>query len=193
MANLGILELIILFLIIYGFYHLIFRRTARIPIILSHWHHLTENLTESTQEFYGQLELAIGARNLDVVNWSRVEFHEGGALSAKRQYLRVIRREHIFDICAAPYGNGFFISWWLGEELGWFLKIVSAIPLIGQYLLRVFRPQTYYRLDTATMFQESIHGAVVEVLEGRTKAKGLKALSEGERKPIMTDFFAKLR
>jgi len=122
-----------------------------------------------------------------------VEFHEGGALSAKREYLRVLRREHIFDICAAPYGNGFFISWWLGEELGWFLGIVAAFPFIGQFMLRVLRPDTYYRFDTATMFQESIHGAVLEVLEGSTKAKGLKSLSEGERKPIMTDFFAKLR
>jgi len=189
----GTLELLLILAIIYGFYHFLYRRTPRIPIILSHWHHLTENLTASTQEFYGQLEHTISTRNLDVVNWSRVEFHEGGALSAKREYLRVVRREHIFDICAAPYGNGFFISWWLGEEVGLFLKIIASIPFIGSFLLRVFRPVTYYRLDTATMFQESIHGAVVEVLEGRTQAKGLKGLSEAERKPIMSDFFAKLK
>ena len=189
----GVGQLLIFLLIVYWLHYLIFGHVTPISVIISHWHHLTENLKESTQEYYTALESAIAARNLDVVECSRVEFHEGNSLSAKREYLRVVRREHIFDICAAPYGNGFFISWWLGEELGWFLRAVSAIPLIGNFLLGVFRPQTYYRLDTATMFQESIHGAVVEVLEGKTKANGLKSLSETERKPIMSEFFSKLK
>ena len=35
--------------------------------------------------------------------------------SANRQYLRMHRGKHAFDICAAPFGNGFFVSWWLTE------------------------------------------------------------------------------
>ena len=32
--------------------------------------------------------------------------------SAKREYLRMQRGKYAFDICAAPFGNGFFVSWW---------------------------------------------------------------------------------
>ena len=33
---------------------------------------------------------------------SRIDHREGGILSAKREYLRVRRKELIFDICARP-------------------------------------------------------------------------------------------
>jgi hypothetical protein len=39
------------------------------------------------------------------------------------------------------------------------------------------------------MFQDSVHSAVLEVLDQATEAKGLKALSELERKPLLSDFF----
>ena len=168
-------------------------RKVRIPQMISHWHHLTENLQESSKDFYTSIEGAVASRNLKEIKLSRVNFHEGGFLSAEREYLRVIRREQIFDICAAPYGNGFFISWWFGEELDWRLRIISAIPFLGPWLVSVFKPLTYYRLDTALMFQESIRKAILEVLGERTQAKGLQSLSENESKPIMMDFFAKMR
>jgi len=51
---------------------------------------------------------------------------------------------------------------------------------------RLFHPMSYYRIDTALMFQESIRLAVLEVLDEMTKAKGLRVLSESERKPILS-------
>ena len=157
--------------------------------ILSRWHHLFENLSESSQEFYKSLEEAVKTRTLPGVHLSRVDHHEGGMFSAKREYLRVKRKEHIFDVCAAPFGNGFFFSWWLGEKPSAFWTLVILVPLLGPWLFNRIRPYTYYRLDTATMFQDSVHSAVLEVLDGITKTKGLRALSELERKPIMTELF----
>lgn len=40
----------------------------------------------------------------------RVEFSEGGLLSAKRTYLRMTRERLVFDICAAPFGTAYFFS-----------------------------------------------------------------------------------
>jgi predicted transposase len=48
-------------------------------------------------------------------------------------------------------------------------------------------------MDTATMFQECVNSAIQQVLDERTKAQGLKSLSDTERKPIMKDFFAKFK
>jgi hypothetical protein len=161
----------------------------RAPLPLSHWHHSFENLQESPQKFYNSLVEAISQRNIPGINISRIDYREGGVFSAKRLYLRVQRKEHIFDICAAPFGSGFFFSWWLGEKISLFWSVVMLIPFFGISLMAAFRPQTYFRHDTALMFQGSISSAVHEVIDGITKAKGLRTLSELERKPIMSDFF----
>ncbi|MBI5021147.1 MAG: hypothetical protein HZB59_06910 [Ignavibacteriales bacterium] len=159
------------------------------PVNFSHWHQLIDNLQLSSQHFYTSVTLNINERKLPDTKISRVDHHEGGVLSAKREYLRVTRKEHIFDICAAPFAKGFFISWWLGEDIGSFLNIVIRIPFLGPALIRIFRPDTYYRIDTALMFQESVHASVLEILEQSTKTQGLRSLSELERKPILRDLF----
>lgn len=169
--------------------YLLMRQGKKMPVIFSHWHHLLENLQVSTKEFYASVEEAVKTRQLPDTKLSRVDHHEGGVLTAKREYLRVDRKEHTFDICAAPFGRGFFVSWWLGETMSPLVNMIFKIPLIGPWLIRVFRPQTYYRMDTALMFQESVHASVLEVLDQRTKAQGVRSLSESERKPIMTDLF----
>ena len=156
-------------------------------VILSHWYHLIENLNHSSQDFYSSLEGAIKSRQLPHVKTSRVNFPEGGVGSPKREYFRAKRKEYLFDICAAPYGNGFFFSWWLGEKIGFFSRILMSIPIIGAIFFKFAKPMTYYRIDTTLMFQESIRMAVLEVIDGITKAKGIRALSELERKPILSD------
>ncbi len=158
-------------------------------IIRSHWHQSIPNLQESPQKFYNSLVEAISQRNIPSIDISRIDYREGGVFSAKRTYLRVRRKEHIFDICAAPFGSGFFFSWWLGEKVSFFWSLVMLIPFLGMRLMSTFRPQTYFRHDTALMIQQSISSAVHEVIDGITKAKGLRTLSEVERKPIMSDFF----
>ena len=48
---------------------------------------------------------------------------------------------------------------------------------------------TYYRIDTATMFQSAVHAAVLEVIDDTTSTKGLRALTELERKPVLREFY----
>jgi len=43
------------------------------------------------------------------------------------------------------------------------------------------------------MFQDSVHSAVLEVLEQVTEGKGVKALSELEKKPVLSDLFQRRR
>lgn len=163
--------------------------------ILGHWNHLIEGFDTSSQQFYKLVEEAIEGRDLPDVKMQRIYWKEGGIMSAKREYLRVKRREHVFDICGAPYGNGFFFSTWLGEIRSGCLALIFDMPLLGDILKFSFsfliKPVTYYRIDTAHMFQKSVHAAVMEVIDALTEDKGLKALTEAERKPVMKDFFKK--
>jgi hypothetical protein len=64
----------------------------------------------STKEFYAAVEDELKAREVPGLEISRVEFSEGGLLSDKREYLRMIRERLVFDICAAPFGTSYFFS-----------------------------------------------------------------------------------
>jgi hypothetical protein len=162
---------------------------AKMGVILSHWYQLIEGLQASPKEFYASVEEAIKARSIPDTKTIRVDWPEAGPFSPKREYLRVIRKEHTFDICAAPFAKGFFVSWWLAEQPSGCLFFFSDVPVLGAIVERFVRPQTYYRIDTALMFQESIRRAVLDVVDGLTQAKGLRALTELERKPILREFF----
>lgn len=162
----------------------------RRPIeVFSHWHHMIEGLAHAPQSFYEALEGSLAARQITNIRISRALWREGGVLSAKREYLEVRRGSELFYVCGAPFGNGFFVSWWLGEALGAFAAFrlwLSLLPVVGGY----FAPRkTFYQLDVALMFQALTHSAVLEVIDGLVENKGLKVLSEHERKPILRDFF----
>ena len=76
-----------------------------------------------------------------------------------------------------------------GEKIGFFARILLMISFINLFFMRITRSFTYYKTDTALMFQESVSSAVLEVIDGITKTEGLRALSEFERKPLLTNLF----
>jgi hypothetical protein len=204
-------------------------------------------LQASSLGFYASLEAALDRRRIPDISLWRVDWSEGGIFSAKREYLRVRRKDYLFDVCAAPFGSGFFVSWWLtGAQpslagvaallalicvavptplaalliiserlLGasalvlllimifpplWLLFYVLLtlirryasslveIPVIGLLFELIFKPVTYYKLDTAAMFRIAVHGAVQDCIDELTSKQGLRTLSEFERRPIMRNF-----
>jgi len=111
--------------------------------ILSHWGKLLENLSFSPQEFYTKLEKALCDRKVPGLDVSRVDWKEGGPLSARREYLRLTRERLVFDVCAAPFGTGFFVSWWFGRKplkfgLIALLLCIWAIWQVGKLAQQLF-------------------------------------------------------
>ncbi|MBN2455466.1 MAG: hypothetical protein JXB29_02850, partial [Sedimentisphaerales bacterium] len=107
---------------------------------------------------------------------------------------------------------GFFVSWWLGEhrKFSWVLAIILVVVLeviglliklpwwlpliIGVVIVALWRlsmRSTYYRLDTAMMFRDSVHTAVMEVVDKVVDAKGLRQLTEEQKKPILKDILSR--
>jgi hypothetical protein len=76
-----------------------------------------------------------------------------------------------------------------GEET-WHAHLL-AIPLLGWLWGKIFLPETYYRMDTAFMFQDAVHAAVMEVIDSMSKAQGLRLLSPLERKPILRELMGR--
>jgi hypothetical protein len=154
-------------------------------IILSQWQNHFENLQFSSQEFYDSVEKIIKEREIPDITLKRVTFSQKGLFSAKREYLRVKRNEYVFDICAAPFGKGFFISWWLGEQVGFMKDLLARIPVIGVLFVAVASRKTYYQADTEAMFRESIRLSVLKAIDDLVAYKGIRALSEIERQPTI--------
>jgi hypothetical protein len=78
--------------------------------VLKHWYVLHLDFATVTSEFYQAIEHDLQTRELTGLEISRIEYAEGGLLSAKREYLRMRRERLVFDVCAAPFGTSWFFS-----------------------------------------------------------------------------------
>lgn len=221
--------------------------------VLSHWSTLIEEFHTSALDFYTSVSAALARREAPKVKTSRTTWSEGGIGSARREYLRIESGKFRYDICAAPFGTGYFFSSWLVEKrpsifslLGFLityftalafawaglvvlLQIVSysgfeaggwiplfiglalffpgafilfwilaqiwgernvvLLPVIGPIYGWLFNPETFYRYDTALMFQKCVHNAVLEAIDELTTAKGMRMLAPDDRKPRLSGFF----
>lgn len=59
---------------------------------------------------------------------------------------------------------------------------VLSMPVTGFLYQLVFRPVTYFNEDTAIMFKESVHHAVLEAIDQVTSAQGVRGPSEEARR-----------
>lgn len=157
----------------------------------SNWTTLIENLSYSTFDFYNQLEEEFINTGVEGISMKIVKLREGGIFSARREYLRVTWKAYQYDICGAPFGDGFFMSWWLFYKQSILQIILSRFPFIGGFLSRKLFPITYYKIDTASMFMTFAQSCVMKVVDNITKEKGLRALSEQERSPEIKNLFAR--
>ena len=151
-----------------------------IPLPTSHWLHDFPNLKHSASEFYSEVENALNARVIPQSTSSRISLNQTGIFSSKREYLRVVNGGQTFDVCAAPYGTGFFISWWYGERVGFLKSLLYRIPIIGPFFMRASEIKTYYQLDTEAMFREAVRSCVNEAIQNISVKKGLRQLDIGE-------------
>jgi len=124
-------------------------KRANVDVIGSHWCTLIENLTASPAEFYRRLDRVIRDRKIPNLDQGQVAWPEGGLLSAKRIYYRLLRERIVIDICAAPFGTGFFVSWRLGEiwlrlNVAGFLILLIALAAGGLALYDKYRLQLLF-------------------------------------------------
>jgi hypothetical protein len=145
----------------------------------SHWSHLFDDFNYSTQAFYDEIENLIEKRKIPKITIRHVELSVNAYSMDRRDYLRIKMDEYIFDICAAPYGTGFFVSWWYGEKDP-IASFLLKIPIIGRFLVP---RKTYFQLDSETMFEESIKNCFYTALETVSKTKGIQQLSKVELQP----------
>jgi len=167
------LSLIVLLFIAFLFYRMIDRTVEN----QHRWGHSFDNLQFSSEEFYRSVEEAVKRRQIPEVRFSRVTYSEGGILSANREYLHIVRHELIFDVCAAPFGTGFFVSVWSVDKPSFFHKLLHKI----EALIPLLERKTYYEIDTISMYRGAIKDSVLDAIDQMTNTKGVRQLTELER------------
>lgn len=154
----------------------------------SHWAQLLSGFKFSTKEFYKLLEKEMQNHEVDDLSFEEVSLKTGSIFSSERLYLRVKWEDFRYDLCFAPFGDGCFVSWWLIYETSGFEILLAKIPFIGGWLRHAFYRQTYYKIDTASMFMTYSQHSVLAVIDEITKASGIR-LTEAERRPTIKSIF----
>lgn len=174
----SIFTLLVYLFILFSIISVIRSARRKLKLVHSHWHHYMETVPFSPQEFYEAVEDAIENEEIPMVQLSRISYPQGGIFSADRIYLRVKCREYVFDICAAPFAKGFFISWWMGEIPDAARDFFANMPWIGIFFQK--RQKTFFELDNEALFKESVSHTVKKVYEALTENKGLRKLTDAE-------------
>ena len=78
---------------------------------MEHQFQLIDGFDCSTEDFYQAIESDLTEREIPAMEISRIEFAQGGLLSARRKYLRMRRERLVFDVCSAPFGKAWFFSY----------------------------------------------------------------------------------
>src|SRR5579862_4478336 len=109
--------------------------------VLQHSLVIAPSFSYSPKEFYDAVEKELAFHELPGLDISRVEYAEGGLLSDRRLYLRMIRERLAFDACAAPFGTDYFFSCRtvyspVVIKLWHFLAALGFLTLLFSVLLR---------------------------------------------------------
>jgi hypothetical protein len=137
--------------------------------ILDHWISFADGFSFSSVEFYQLVEDELTARRIPNLTISRQEFRQGGMLSEKRVYLRMMRERLAFDACAAPFGNVHFFSCRTIyiPALVRLWHIIAAIAVLGLIEVVLIRP---LGLTFATVAVVTLIFALVGVLRNAAAA-----------------------
>ena len=166
--------------IIFGtiFLFLILFAITEPDVAVTCWQHFFDGEQFSAEEFYKHIQAGIEQRKISGATFDRESFFQTSIVSSRREYLRIQYAEHKFYVCAAPFGTGYFASWWLVEEGQ---NLLSKVPIVSTLMGLNRKRKSFYQADTETMYRTVVHNVVMDAVEAITSAKGERGLTELER------------
>ena len=108
----------------------------------------------------------------------------GAANAAERVYVAPGEHDELYAFMSGGFSGNVPVY---GLPSG---RLLAQVPALETLTKLWFRPDTHYAIDTALMFQEAVHTAILEVVDGLTEARGLRRLGEPERKPVLREFLS---
>ena len=78
--------------------------------LLSYWCRLFDKPLCSPTEFYALVEENLKKWEIPALEGGYIDLRESNMFSDKRLYLQLNREKLVFEVCAAPFGTGYFVS-----------------------------------------------------------------------------------
>ena len=135
-----------------------------------------ENMSLSTQEFYDTIKRALKDKGYPNVTTSWAVYSEGTVIAGNREYLRIEHISIACDLCAAPFGKDYFISWWVGELPSIGRKVMRSLPWIGPAIESAFYPRGLYILDAEKVFCDCVNQIIEEAINAAVNGKGVRGI-----------------
>lgn len=157
---------------------------------LAHWAQALPDLHDSAVGFYHAVSTAIDRQQMPGVKTRLVSWRDGGVHAEKRDYLRIEREDLAFDLYVAPFGTSLFVAYWFCRNPTTFLDLLARVPILGWLAwlwVKLFRWETYYRVDSRAMFQSAVHNCILQVIAELTTAEGTRPVLELERRPVLPE------
>ena len=142
----------------------------RKPFVHAHWYVPLLKFQSDTEQFEQAVEAVLTEHQIPEVTVERMEFRQGGWLSGKRTYFRLVRERLVFDICCAPFGTGWYFSFRAAElprRMGAGQFWMTIIGLLGFCALY---GQLFGLKFGAAMFGASILFLILIFVSGRVWA-----------------------
>lgn len=179
---LAFIVVLLAWFIIYKATHASSNLLGNIPVsnVISHWSHFFKTFALSSDSFYTELEKILANHQMPNAVISRTTHKEGGLLSASREYLRIKHGDIVFDVCAAPFGKDFFISWWLYESQAGMRSLLKNTK-VGDFLSNRAANRTFYQVDEEDMFRSCVHECILETVAKVGDGKGMVQLTEADK------------
>ncbi len=118
---------------------------------IGNWSHLFPDMQHDPNSFYDLVDKILHEKQVPEFYSRKITISEGSLLSHNRLYLEVSRGDYIFHICAAPWGTGFFFSWWVRQKMSDIDQLLILIPFVGSRIVKMRQYQSYFKLDTDSM------------------------------------------
>lgn len=153
-----------------------------IPVsnVISHWSKFFRSFSMSSDAFYTDIENDLKEHQMPHSTISRTKHKEGGVFSASREYLRIKHGDLVFDVCAAPFGTDFFVSWWLYETAGT-MRTLLKYTKVGKFLEARAAKRTFYQIDEEEMFRSCVHECILENIDKLSVEKGFAKLTDEQK------------
>jgi len=182
-----IIKWLFIIAIIWTFVTFLFSPRRSFGNIHSRWHS-SFDFQFSVQDFYKSVEEAIRNTGVSNINMHRVQYSTSSHIYlSHREYLQVRREDQMFLICAAPFGKGFFVSWWMGKPINFMEDLITRIPRVGPAIAEYMYRKSFYEMDTDSMFRDCISKCVKEAVNKMTNEHGTR-LTESDFLPVTANF-----
>jgi len=160
---------------------------------LDSWQTLYPDSTYEPEVFYNTVIEMLFHQKIPGFKTAKRNFKQGGILSRHQLYLEITRGNYRFHICAAPWGDGYFFSWWMKSRFRTIGDVLRNMPIIGKHLRKI-KYETYYKADTDTMFRTSVHQCVTDAIDHISSVKGeIRKLTDFDKKHQFNRYLAPTR